>query len=141
MPQPSSPYSLQQHQRQHHQLPIPLPSSPPVQRSRVLPQLQPLAARPPVVGPEQQRLAAGVDQLDPLDLAGLEELEDKEDAHLLQESAAYKVNGCISIDDDETIVWLQYTRWPARLTGRPLDIISASTLWPIRYCNNYILGI
>ena len=107
----------------------------------MLPQLQPLVVRPPVVGPEQQQLAAGVDQPDPLDLAGLEELEDKEDIHLLQESAAYKVNSCISIDDNETTVWLQYTRWLARLTGRPLDIISASTLRPIRYYNDYILGI
>ena len=105
------------------------------------PQLRPLAARPPVVGLEQQRLAAGVDQPDPLDLMGLEELEDEEDARLLQESAAYEVNSCMSIDDNETTVWLQYTGWPARLASRPLDIISASTLRPTRHCNDYILGI
>ena len=88
------------------------------------PQLRPLAARPPiVVGLERQQLAAGADcieppytaadtllaGLDPADLAGLEELEDEEDVRLLEESAAYEVNGRSSVDNNETIAWLRYT--------------------------------
>lgn len=73
-------------------------------------------------------------------LAALAELEDKEDARILKESETYEINGRSCVDDDETTPWLRYTRWPARLAGKPLDIISASTLRPTRHLDDYVLG-
>ncbi|KFY31615.1 hypothetical protein V493_00955 [Pseudogymnoascus sp. VKM F-4281 (FW-2241)] len=104
MPQPS-PCSLLQ------QLQTPLPSSPLAPGGR----LRPLLAKP-LVEVGQGQPVAGVDHLEPpcatagatlaglepRDLAGLEELEDKEDARLLEESATYEVNGRLCVDDDET---------------------------------------
>ncbi|KFZ18998.1 hypothetical protein V502_03895 [Pseudogymnoascus sp. VKM F-4520 (FW-2644)] len=110
-------------------------------------------AEPPVEV-EQGQPAAGADQLgpppaaadpalagvDPADLAGLDELEDEEDARLLEESGTYEINGRSCVDDDETTAWLRYTGWPTRLAGKPLDIISASTLRPTRHRDDYVLG-
>ena len=66
--------------------------------------------------------------------------QEEEDAQLLSNNGGFEVNGCSSIDDDETTLWLKYTRWPVTLAGRPLDILSASALRPADYRGDNILG-
>ncbi|KFY07894.1 hypothetical protein V491_08488, partial [Pseudogymnoascus sp. VKM F-3775] len=57
---------------------------------------------PPSVAQQSAAPAAASGSEAACNLVGLKELEDEEDARLLQESAAYEVNGYMSIDDDET---------------------------------------
>ena len=122
------------------QLETPPPSSQPLwNRSQT--QLQPLAMKPPV----EQELPTDTEQPESPNaadaaLVALAELEDEEDARILKESETYEINGRSCVDDDETTPWLRYTRWPARLAGKPLDIISASTLRPTRHLDDYVLG-
>lgn len=37
-------------------------------------------------------------------------------------------------------MWLKYTKWAAKLAGKPLDIISASVQKPVPYLDDYLLG-
>lgn len=66
--------------------------------------------------------------------------EEEEDTQLLSTIADFEVNGHSSIDDDETTLWLKYTKWPVTLAGRPLVILSASALRPANYGGDNILG-
>lgn len=72
--------------------------------------------------------------------ASLSMQEEEEDARLLAESESYEINGHTCVDDDETTMWLKYTKWPSKLAGKPLDIISASTQKPLPYSDDYLLG-
>ncbi|OBT97665.1 hypothetical protein VE01_04423 [Pseudogymnoascus verrucosus] len=66
--------------------------------------------------------------------------EEEEDARLLAADEDYEVDGRSCVDDDETTLWLRYTKWPARLANHPLDILSASTLQPTSSDDDYVLG-
>jgi hypothetical protein len=45
--------------------------------------------------------------------------EDEKDARLIAEAETYEINGRSCVDDDETTVWLKYTRWPTKLADKP----------------------
>ncbi|OBT48771.1 hypothetical protein VE00_00842 [Pseudogymnoascus sp. WSF 3629] len=66
--------------------------------------------------------------------------EEEEDARLLAANEEYEVDGRSCVDDDETTLWLKYTKWPVQLANRPLDILSASSLQPTASDDDYVLG-
>lgn len=70
----------------------------------------------------------------------LTDQEDEEDTRPLSTISGFEDDGRFSIDDDETTLWLKYTKWPITLAGRPLDILSASALRPVDYEGDNILG-
>ena len=83
---------------------------------------------------------ANVAAIDLESAAMLETLEDQERQRLeLLEND--HVAGDAEVEDDETTPWLQYTKWPEQLAGRPLDIITAAACQP-EGCpiQDYILG-
>ncbi|KFZ23550.1 hypothetical protein V502_01975 [Pseudogymnoascus sp. VKM F-4520 (FW-2644)] len=72
---------------------------------------------------------------DPLLLAQ----EEEEDARLIAADSLYKIDGRSCVDDDETTLWLKYTKWPERLANCPLNILSATVLQLAASHDNYIL--
>jgi hypothetical protein len=66
--------------------------------------------------------------------------EDEEDARLLAMAEEYEINGRSCVDDDETTLWLKYTKWPEHLAGRPLDLLTATALQPAASDDDYLLG-
>lgn len=85
-------------------------------------------------------LAGAAEPLVPSEDALLLIQEEEEDARLLAADEDYEVDGRSCVDDDETTLWLRYTKWPARLANHPLDILSASTLQPTSSDDDYVLG-
>ena len=65
--------------------------------------------------------------------------EEEEDAHLLATNEDYEIDGRSCVDDDETTLWLKYTKWSVQLANRPLDILSASTLQPTSSDDDHVL--